>query len=321
MPPNWPGLNIPRNGCVCSMWASPAHANRCASPGTPAAARKPAWLCRWRPCLPYWRKRMLLPDSFTFTQQNLQDYKDCAYRFYLREILRLDWPAIESEPIREQEALMQLGSSFHLLCQQYFSGIPAEVLTAQISQPELAEWWQNFLKLGLHPAASEFSVEKLNSIPFEGFRLAAKVDLLRKLDGKLIIYDWKTSQHQPKRQSLLARMQSKVYPFVITQLPANKNLPPESIEMIYWYPAFQQSPVKFTYSSTQKDADQTELELLVAEITAKDKEAFRKTENLKSCSFCRYRSLCDRGKEAGLSDMEDDLPDSDDAFNFDFDAI
>ncbi len=264
---------------------------------------------------------MLLPDSFTFTQQNLQDYKDCAYRFYLREILNLEWPAVESEPIREQEALMQLGTSFHLLCQQYFSGIPAEVLTAQISQDELAEWWQNFLKLDLHPAEGDFSVEKLNSVPFAGCRLTAKIDLLLKSDGKLVIYDWKTSQHQPKRQSLLARMQSKVYPLVISNLTKNKALAPESIEMIYWYPAFPQSPVKFTYSSTQKDTDQTELELLVAEIAAKDKEAFRKTENLKSCSFCRYRSLCDRGKEAGLSDMENDLPDSDDAFNFDFDAI
>lgn len=264
---------------------------------------------------------MLLPDSFTFTQQNLQDYKDCAYRFYLSEILKLEWPAIESEPIREQEALMMLGTRFHLLCQQYLSGIPAEVLTAQIAQPELAEWWQNFLKLDLHPNPGDFAVEKLNSIPFAGYRLAAKVDLLLKSEGKLIIYDWKTSQHQPKRQSLLARMQSKVYPLVISGLPSTKNLAPESIEMVYWYPAFPKSPVKFDYSSAQKDADQTELELLVTEIAASDKEAFRKTNTLRACNFCRYRSLCDRGKEAGISDMEDEPADSDAAFNFDFDAI
>lgn len=264
---------------------------------------------------------MLLPDSFTFTQQNLQDYKDCAYRFYLREILKLEWPAVESEPIREQEALMLLGTRFHLLCQQYFSGIPAEVLTTQISQPDLAEWWQNFLKLELHPSGREYSVERLNSISFAGYRLAAKVDLLLKSNGKLIIYDWKTSQHQPKRQSLLARMQSKVYPLVISNLSAYKTLAPDSIEMIYWYPAFPHSPVRFTYSSAQKEADETELELLVAEIAAMDKEAFRKTDSLRACNFCRYRSLCDRGQEAGTSDLDDEPVDSDDAFNFDFDAI
>jgi len=264
---------------------------------------------------------MLLPDSFVFTQQNLQDYTDCAYRFYLREILKLEWPAVESEPIREQEALMLLGTRFHLLCQQYFSGIPADVLTAQIAQPELAEWWQNFLKLDLHPEPGSFSVEKLSSIPFAGYRLAAKIDLLLKVDGKIIIYDWKTSQHQPKRLNLLSRMQSKVYPLVASSLASAQNLAPEAVEMVYWYPAFPQAPIKFPYSSTQKDADQTELELLVAEITAKDEAGFIKTQNEKTCSFCRYRSLCNRGKEAGVSEMENDPVEVEDAFNFDFDAI
>lgn len=268
---------------------------------------------------------MLLPDSFVFTQQNLQDYKDCAYHFYLRDVLKLEWPAVESEPIREQEALIELGSRFHLLCQQYFSGIPAKVLSAQITQPELVEWWQNFLQLNLHPSAGNFSVEKLNSIPFARYRLAAKFDLLLKSEDKFTLYDWKTSQHQPKRQTLLARMQSKVYPLVVSKLHSTTNLAPEDVEMIYWYPAFPQSPVKFTYSSAQKDADKTELELLVAEIAAMDKDDFKKTKNGKACKFCRYRSLCDRGKEAGTSDMEDDMEDdptdTEDAFNFDFDAI
>lgn len=262
---------------------------------------------------------MLLPDSFVFTQQNLQDYTDCAYRFYLREILKLEWPAVESEPIRDQEALMLLGTRFHLLCQQYFSGIPADVLTAQIVQPELAEWWQNFLKLGLHPEPGSFSVEKLVSIPFAGYRLAAKIDLLLKTVEKTFIYDWKTSQHQPKRLTLLERMQSKVYPLVVSSLASN--LTPESIEMVYWYPAFPQSPVRFTYSSSQKDANQIQLELLVAEIANKDEVGFVKTKNEKACKFCRYRSLCDRGKEAGTSEMDEDPTDTDEAFNFDFDAI
>ncbi|PKN89573.1 MAG: hypothetical protein CVU45_06950 [Chloroflexi bacterium HGW-Chloroflexi-7] len=264
---------------------------------------------------------MLLPDSFVFTQQNLQDYKDCAYRFYLKEILRLDWPAVESEPIREQEALMLMGTRFHLLCQQYFSGIPADVLSGQITHPELTDWWQNFLNLNLPPTPGSFSVEKLNTIPFGGFRLAAKIDLMLKTDGKIIIYDWKTSQHQPKRQTLLARMQSKVYPFVISNLPASQTVQPESIEMVYWYPAFPQSPIIFAYSSAQNDADQTELELLAAEITSKDKEAFNKTDNTKVCKFCRYRSLCDRGKEAGTSELDEEPADSDAAFIFDFDSI
>ncbi len=93
---------------------------------------------------------MLLPEHFTFTQQNLQDYLDCPYRFYLKEIRKLEWPAIESEPVREQEALMQLGTRFHLMCQQYFSGVPLSVLEKHTNEPLLAEWWQNFLSLNLN---------------------------------------------------------------------------------------------------------------------------------------------------------------------------
>jgi hypothetical protein len=116
-------------------------------------------------------------------------------------------------------------------------------------------------------------------------------------------------------------MQSKVYPYVISALAANQKLLPEDIEMIYWYPAFPQSPVRFGYSGAQKEGDHTKLELLINEIASKEKEAFRKTDNLKACNFCRFRSLCDRGKEAGTSDLADEQVDSDDAFNFDFDAI
>jgi hypothetical protein len=264
---------------------------------------------------------MLLPENFVFTQQNLQDYVDCAYRFYLHEILKLEWPAIESEPILEQEELMALGTRFHLLCQQYFSGIPAEILSTQISQLELVEWWRHFLELDLHPAPGTFSVEKLISLPFAGFRLAAKFDLLiKEPQGKLLIYDWKTSQHQPKHQTLMNRMQSKVYPMAAIQSQQPKSSLSDSVELIYWYPAFPATPIRFTYSQAQEDADQTQLEQIIVEISSKIEKEFRKVDNDKPCRFCRYRSLCDRSTSAGVNAELDDIPDEPDAFNLDFDA-
>ena len=70
---------------------------------------------------------MLLPDNFTFSQNNLQDYVDCKRRFLLRHVQKLEWPAIESEPVLEQEQLMLLGQQFHLMVQQKLSGIPEEI--------------------------------------------------------------------------------------------------------------------------------------------------------------------------------------------------
>ncbi len=265
---------------------------------------------------------MLLPEDFVFTQQNLQDYVDCEYRFYLRHIQKLEWPAIESEPVRAQEELMLLGTRFHLLCQQYFSGIPADVLSKQISNPDLAEWWRNFLTLGLDPQSGFQNVEKLVSMPFAGYRLAAKIDLLvRDASQNMTIYDWKTSRHQPKRQTLLERMQSKVYPLVISQAENARSLPLVSLEMIYWYPAFPTSPIRFTSTPQQRDQDQAQIESLVAEITSRPDKDFHKTDHEKACAFCRYRSLCNRGLVAGMEAEKEDLPDPDTAFDLDFDAI
>lgn len=265
---------------------------------------------------------MRLPDSFLFTQQNLQNFKDCSYRFYLKEILKLDWPAVDSEPIRDQEELIKLGTRFHLLCQQYFSGIPVDVLTSQITQSDLSRWWQNFLQLGIPYTQKNNKAEKLISIPFLGYRLGAKFDLLAfGEDGRILIYDWKTSHHQPKRQTLLARMQSKVYPLVVAISELSDKKKPESIEMIYWYPEFPDTPIQFTYSQSQMDQDLTELELVVKEIFNLDESGFEKTINIKTCQFCRYRSLCDRGTSAGVNEKLEDLTDQNDAFDLDFDAI
>ncbi|HZU87116.1 MAG TPA: PD-(D/E)XK nuclease family protein, partial [Anaerolineaceae bacterium] len=65
---------------------------------------------------------MPLPVSFHFSQNNLQDYVDCARRFELRHLLRLEWPALQSEPVLERERLMILGQRFHQMVQQHLSG-------------------------------------------------------------------------------------------------------------------------------------------------------------------------------------------------------
>ena len=234
----------------------------------------------------------------------------------------LQWPAIESEPIREQEALMQLGTRFHLLCQQYFSGIPVEILDEQVTDPQLAEWWQNFLALNLKPAPPDCAVEKLYSIPFAGLRLSAKFDLvLCTPEGEVVIYDWKTSQHQPKRQTLLSRMQSKVYPLMVTQAKIFQPSSAETVRMVYWYPAFPGSPIEFQYSTSMFESDRHEIETLIDRIKASQEKDFVKTDREKTCAYCRYRSLCNRGVTAGFADPEFESEDLLDAFDLDFDAL
>mgnify|MGYP000882756162 FL=1 len=264
---------------------------------------------------------MLLPENFTFTQQNLQDFSDCPYRFFLKHIQQLEWPAVESEPVIAQEALIDLGTRFHMLCQQYLSGIPSELLSESITQPDLIIWWSNFLTLDLINQPAQRKVEKLISIPFAGFRLAAKIDLLIRLpDGQVKLYDWKTSQHQPKRLTILSRMQSKVYPLVAVEslLPKVK---PSAIEMIYWYPAFPETPIKTPYSETRYTEEYGDLEEMIKNIASLTEAGFQKTDKEKTCNFCRYRSLCNRGVVAGMITEIQELPKGEDPFELDFDSI
>jgi hypothetical protein len=56
---------------------------------------------------------MAINPEFQFSQSSLQDYVECSRRFELRYIERLRWPALQSEPVLEQERHMQQGQRFH----------------------------------------------------------------------------------------------------------------------------------------------------------------------------------------------------------------
>ncbi len=269
---------------------------------------------------------MNLPEPFTFSQNNLQDYVDCQYRFLLRHIRHLEWPAIESEPLLEQEARIDLGFQFHRLVQQYFSGIDTEKLTESIEDPLLQDWWSTFLLLGLWDLPGIKHAEKMISVPFNGYRLVAKFDLLvAENSGHVVIYDWKTTTSQPSRRFLVERMQSRIYPLVL-MLQRDYPSPivvisPEDIRMTYWFPAFPDVSVSFNYSHSQYQQDLRFLGDLINEIVSKDETGFLKTNDERKCKFCRYRSLCERGVEAGLL-LDDGIDISgENPFEFDFDAL
>ena len=78
---------------------------------------------------------MSIPADFHFSQNNLQDYVDCARRFELRHLLRQEWPALQSEPVLEFEHRAELGRRFHEMVHQSILGIPAEQIASQAAEP------------------------------------------------------------------------------------------------------------------------------------------------------------------------------------------
>lgn len=279
---------------------------------------------------------MTLPEGFLLSQSNLQDFVDCQRRFQLRHMLHLHWPAVEAEPYLENERMIDQGAQFHKIVRQYLVGVPDDQISNTIVGNEIMQlWWSNFLHsikdgnliMIMEPGIHRFEEITL-SVPFGKFRLIAKYDLLViRPDGKLIILDWKTSQNHPKRKWLADRLQTHVYPFVLTGaisgLIAGNPLDPSQIEMIYWYTNQPDQAERFSYNDMSYQEDSRYLNNLVTVIDEKLEPIFPLTPDVKRCLFCPYRSLCDRGVKPGdLQHLEERLePESAEVVSLDYDQI
>jgi len=263
-----------------------------------------------------------LPPVFQFSQNNLQDYVDCARRFQLRYVEGQQWPAVENEPLEKHEKFMEQGSEFHLLVQRHLMGIPAEQLTPD--DPLLRKWWKSYLSTPPPDVPAALRLPEIQlSTPLGDERLLARFDLLALEPGqRAVIVDWKTTHHRPKRDTLAARLQSRMYPYVLVE--AGEQLfggaiSPEQVSQIYWFAESPAEPEVFTYNAALHAENRAYLSKLIAGVLAHNEEVWSLTDDLKLCQFCVYRSLCNRGEVAG--DFRDVDFERDDDFNIDLDNI
>jgi CRISPR/Cas system-associated exonuclease Cas4 (RecB family) len=140
--------------------------------------------------------------------------------------------------------------------------------------------------------------------------LIAKYDLLVVHEGKAVIFDWKTYHKRPRDEWMAARFQTRVYRTLLVQAGAGLNggkpFEPENVKMVYWYANNPDEPAQFSYNLAQYKRDWDDLISLINEIT--HHRVFPLTEDGKKCSFCPFRSYCNRGIEPGEdADMEDEI--------------
>jgi len=264
-----------------------------------------------------------LPDVFQFSQQSLQDYTDCERRFQLKYIDGQRWPAAESEPIDEHERLMKLGEQFHLLVQQHKLGIDADLLAP--SDPELRLWWDNYLRFPPENLPALHKPEVILSTPIADQRLLARFDLLAIEPGeRIVIVDWKTTRKRPPRESLITRMQTKVYLYVVAEAGQRHfggEVKPEQISLVYWFAADPTRTETINYNTELHREYHDYFTSMVNEIAARDGKAeWPLTPNERLCDYCVYRSLCDRGIFAGAVD-ESNLDAGEEGFDFDLDDV
>ena len=255
---------------------------------------------------------MPLPKGFRFSQSSLQDYADCPRRFELRYIRQQAWPAVPAQPILAHEEQVRRGEAFHRLVHQHAVGLPTESLSPQ-DDADLQRWWAAYLEqppAGL-TGATRLAETTLSTI-VGGQRLIAKYDLLAITATRVLIVDWKTDQRRPSSELLRRRLQTSVYLYVAVEAGPRAldlpSLPPDHVAMVYWFAEFPTQTEEIPYDAGQHETNLRFLEELIAEIVATPDGSFPLTADPvrratgpdeRKCRFCIYRSLCDRGVEAG----------------------
>jgi len=260
------------------------------------------------------------------SQTSLQDYNDCPRRFELRYLQQLAYPAIETEPALENEKHQREGEYFHRLVQQYFTGIPVDEITKLANTDNLKRWWENFLQSEGLTSLKSLSVLKTEftlSAPLGKFRLVAKYDLIAHQNNTFIIYDWKTYRKRPRNEWLAIRWQTRVYRALLAQAGSHLNggqqINPEQIEMRYWFADFPNEPASFPYQADQFKRDWDGLTKISAEISSAS--SYPKTDEVAKCSYCPYRSYCNRGVRAGET-LEAELEtEAEELFDINFEQI
>jgi CRISPR/Cas system-associated exonuclease Cas4 (RecB family) len=266
---------------------------------------------------------MPIPPDFQFSQNNLQDYVDCPRRFQLRYLLRQRWPALQSQPVLEQEKHMKQGDRFHHMVYQSQCGIPAEALTCANTDLALEMWWHNYLAYPLQNLPQQRYPEFTLSAPFAGHRLVAKYDLLAVDPGRqIVIVDWKTSRKRPARAYLAQRLQTRLYPLMAVlagmRMTGGLDVFPEQVTMIYWFASSPTDPEIFHYDQEQFEADRQEIYRLITQVASTTEKTFFLTTLERTCTYCTYRSMCGRGNMAGDWNAwdEDDIDGQPDTLDF-----
>jgi ATP-dependent helicase/DNAse subunit B len=264
----------------------------------------------------------MIDPNFVFSQSNLQTFEYCRYRFYLRYIQHLQWPAQISASDDYQNDL-EAGTFFHQLIHQHFLGFERELLLEQArNYPDarLNGWLTTFFNSPYANLAGKLYPETAFTTQIGAHLISAKVDLLQVTDnGNITIYDWKTSRKSPSIHHLKDRFQSKVYPLVVSKRLNNVD-DQTLIAMIYWEANFPDKPIIFNFAETDIETIEKELLVKMNEIKSLSEKDFVLTNDIRRCNWCEFRSFCDRGVSAGalppdteleLSEYEQEIPEGD----------
>lgn len=244
----------------------------------------------------------LIPSGFVFHQSNLQTFLICRYRFFLRYVQKMPWPAAVAATSSQFEQDQAAGSYFHSLIHQHFLGIDRDTVCScaqHFPDIRVRAWFDNFMNTPYAKIRPNLYPEHTNQIQLDGNLLLAKFDLIIFEGDTIQIFDWKTSRKLPKRQFLQSRIQTMVYPLVAARAQAK---PPAAVNMLYWEAGFPGLTIQFNFTQDDLQTAQLTLASHMRTIRSLEPEQFEQTTDFQRCALCEYQSFCNRNSPSWNED-------------------
>lgn len=250
---------------------------------------------------------MSLPIDFVASATALECYESCPRRFQHRYLLHSPTAGPDPESARR----MQRGELFHKLVLWHDLGLDTDVVLHNAGDPVLDEQWAAYESFQQRPGSHAGSMRHDQSLIARcaGYPVLAQVDALRcEPDGRVTIYDWKTSE-RPDRSRLSDSQQTRIYPYVVWHVLRGRDHPaltdPGQIRLVYWFPSHPGDPFEIAYSSERLAAATDWLEDLLTAMT--DDTLFTMTHDRTRCQNCEYIAHCGvRPEDGAVVDPDED---------------
>lgn len=255
----------------------------------------------------------MLGKGFRFSQTALATFYVCRRQFWLRYVLKVQWPAMLTDRMAGWENAIERGSLFHRWVHQDSVGMDLTDSVRGTGDPLLQRWWSNWCNTPpMLPKGVLYSEIQL-SVPIQSHRLVAQFDrMIITEEGHLHIGDWKTGLREPEQSVYEASWQTRVYRFVAVEAGAifssNSAIAPSEVLLTYWHANSPTALQPILYSDSEHERIRLEIEQSIAEISElpNEIEAFPKCRDRAACSRCTYAVLCARGS-ASMDEWEEDV--------------
>ncbi|MGF1498128.1 MAG: PD-(D/E)XK nuclease family protein [Elainellaceae cyanobacterium] len=246
---------------------------------------------------------MPTPPRLRLSQGQLNLLQTCPRKF---QHVYLDQMAAPPSP--DEQARLTWGSRFHLLMQQRELGLPTHAFSSetdalQANVETLQATVSERLKASPTEAQNQFRQSEYRlSLNFQDYLLTVIYDLLIIGPADAAIFDWKTYAQPPQRAWLKDNWQTRLYPFVLTEV---MGIDPASVSLTYWFippggsDAQPLQSMRFDYDASQHEAIRAELTQLLQQLTAW-LEDYQEGVPLPQippgarCESCQFNQRCDR---------------------------